>query len=239
MKKDLKTRRSVITQTSAIALGLGATAAFSGRTQSARANAPIQPTPEQTSGPFYPVEDQLDKDADMTRVDGKLETAKGFEFVLVGQLISASTGLPIAGALIEFWQACASGRYNHPDDTNPAELDPNFQYWAQVHTGAQGEFSIRTIIPGAYPAEPNWTRPPHIHVRVAKVGYRSLTTQVYFKGKDLNAEDKILQALTPEQQARVMLENWIYRVTDPWLIAIAPQSGSNGSPRLAPTPEIP
>jgi protocatechuate 3,4-dioxygenase beta subunit len=237
MSKDQRTRRSVLTQTSAIALGLGAAAAL--RSRPAGANAPIPPTPQQTSGPFYPVEDQLDKDADMTRIGGNTETAKGFEFQLVGQLLSASTGLPIAGALIEFWQACVSGRYNHPDDTNPAELDPNFQYWAQVHTGEQGEFSIRTIIPGAYPAAPNWTRPPHIHVRIAKTGYRSLTTQVYFKGKDLNAEDRILQSLSPEQQARVMLENWFYRVTDPWIVAIVPQSGTNGSLSLAPTPELP
>jgi protocatechuate 3,4-dioxygenase, beta subunit len=237
MSKDLKTRRTVLTHTSAIALGLGAAAAL--RSQMASANALIPPTPEQTSGPFYPVEDQLDKDADMTRVEGNPETAKGFEFVLVGQLISASSGLPIAGALIEFWQACTSGRYNHPDDTNPAELDPNFQYWAQVQTGAQGEFSIRTIIPGAYPAAPNWTRPPHIHVRVAKIGYRSLTTQVYFSGHELNSNDKILQSLSPEDQSRVMLENWIYRVTDPWIVAIIPQSEMNGSLSLAPTPEIP
>jgi protocatechuate 3,4-dioxygenase beta subunit len=239
MSKDQRTRRSVLTKTSAIALGLGAAAALRSRIQMASANAPILPTPEQTSGPFYPVKDQLDKDADMTRVDGNPESAKGFEFLLVGQLLSASTGLPIAGALIEFWQACASGRYNHPDETNPAELDPNFQYWAQVQTGAQGEFSIRTIIPGAYPAAPNWTRPPHIHVRIAKIGYRSLTTQVYFKGTDLNAEDKILQALKPEEQARVMLENWIYRVTDPWIVAIVPQSGTTGPLSLAPTPEMP
>jgi len=236
MNKDLQTRRSVLTQTSAIALGLGATAALQG--QSAKANAPIPPTPEQTSGPFYPVEDQLDKDADMTRIDGNTETAKGFAFLLVGQLLSASTGLPIAGALIEFWQACESGRYNHPDDTNPAELDPNFQYWAQVQTGAQGEFSIRTIIPGAYPAAPNWTRPPHIHVRVAKVGYRSLTTQVYFEQMDLNTEDRILQALKPEEQARVTLKYWYYRKTAPWIVAIVPQSEINGSLSLVPTPEM-
>jgi protocatechuate 3,4-dioxygenase beta subunit len=239
MSKDLKTRRSVLTQTSAIALGLGAAAALRSRSQMASANSPIPPTPEQTSGPFYPVEDQLDKDADMTRIKGNTESAKGFEFQLVGQLLSASTGLPIAGALIEFWQACTSGRYNHPDDTNPAELDPNFQYWAQVQTGEQGEFSIRTIIPGAYPAAPDWTRPPHIHVRVEKVGYRSLTTQVYFEQMGGNSEDKILQALKPEDQDRVMLKSWYYRKTAPWIVALVPQSEMNGSLSLAPTPEIP
>src|SRR5215467_8969435 len=35
-------------------------------------------------------------------------------------------GRPIAGALVEIWQANAAGRYHHEVDQHPAPLDPNF-----------------------------------------------------------------------------------------------------------------
>jgi protocatechuate 3,4-dioxygenase beta subunit len=148
---------------------------------------------------------------------------------LDGQLIDAHTNQPISGAIVEFWQACATGRYNHPRDTNTAKLDPDFQYWAQVRTGAQGEFSIRSIIPGAYKASSTWIRPPHIHVKVHKAGYRSLTTQLYFAGDPLNDLDSILQALTPDQQSLVVVdfkeEDLVHR--GQWKILIAKPSGVN------------
>jgi len=43
-------------------------------------------------------------------------------------------------------------------------------------------------------------RPPHIHVRVMAPGFRSLTTQMYFEGEDLNAKDRLLQDLTPAER---------------------------------------
>jgi protocatechuate 3,4-dioxygenase, beta subunit len=160
-------------------------------------------TPSQTEGPFYPVRDQVDKDADMTRVGGRAGVALGRHLDVMGVLIHSSTGAPIENALVEFWQACASGKYNHPSDDNSAALDPNFQYWAQVRTDSYGAFKVTTVIPGAYPADPDWVRPPHIHIKVHAAGFPSLTTQLYFKGNPLNDTDKILQKLTPAQQEMV------------------------------------
>ena len=208
----------------------------------AKAAAAIK-TPAQTEGPFYPVRDQLDKDADLTRVQGRAESAEGTEVLLKGRLFDADTGLPITGALVEFWQACASGKYNHPEDPNTAPLDQNFQYWAQVHTGNQGEFSIRTIKPGAYPATANWIRPPHIHVKVHKAGYPSLTTQIYFKGDQYNNTDQILQKLTPAQQNLVTVDFTTQPDTNElsgnWNIYLGKFQGitASGADRLT-TPEL-
>lgn len=163
-------------------------------------------TPSQTEGPFYPVRDQVDKDADMTSVRGRADKAEGTTVLLSGVLRDADSGLPVSGALVEFWQACSSGKYNHPNDPNSAPLDPNFQYWAQVQTDNQGRFSLKTIKPGAYPADTDWIRPPHIHVKVHKAGYPSLTTQLYFKGESLNDADQILQKLSPAQQKLVIVD---------------------------------
>lgn len=162
-------------------------------------------TPIQPEGPFYPIKDQLDKDADLTTLVGASQRAKGTLIKLVGEVIDADTEEPIQDALVEFWQACATGRYNHPRDSNTAALDPNFQYWAQVRTGEAGDFGIVSIIPGAYKASSTWVRPPHIHVKVHKRGYPSLTTQMYFDGDQLNERDDILRRLTKEQRERLIV----------------------------------
>jgi protocatechuate 3,4-dioxygenase beta subunit len=141
----------------------------------------------------------------MTLVDGSSVRADGQQFVLKGRVLDATTGQPVASALVEFWQACATGKYNHPRDPNSARLDPNFQYWSQVRTDQQGNFTLRTIVPGAYPASDTWTRPAHIHVKVHRQGYPSLTTQLYFEGDPYNADDRLLQSLTEAQQKLVIV----------------------------------
>lgn len=113
---------------------------------------------------------------------------------------------PVAGTVVDIWQANANGRYDHEDDPNPAALDPNFQGWAQLRTDASGRFGFKTIVPGAYPVNEEWWRPPHIHVKVARRGYRELITQIYFAGDELNAKDTLLQELTPDEQARLVVD---------------------------------
>lgn len=163
-------------------------------------------TPPQTEGPFYPVSDQLDKDADMTRVNGETEIAEGQRIFLNGILLDADTREPLSGAMVELWQACASGKYDHPNDSNTAPLDPHFQYWAQVMTDFYGNFRVLSVRPGAYPASGSWNRPPHIHVKVHKAGYPSLTTQLYFKGDPLNEEDLILKKINPADRDLVVVD---------------------------------
>ncbi len=157
--------------------------------QAAKASSII--TPQQGEGPFYPRVDQIDKDADLTKVEGRRKSAKG-EVVLVHGTVKATDGSAISGAFIDIWQACESGKYNHEQDPNTAPLDPDFQYWARLKSDNRGEFSFKTIIPGAYPASNVWIRPPHIHFRVDAFNRGRLTTQMYFKGNELNDTDRIL-----------------------------------------------
>jgi protocatechuate 3,4-dioxygenase, beta subunit len=161
-------------------------------------------TPAQVEGPFYPVRDQPDKDADLTRVEGHAERAAG-EVIEVSGQVSDEQGRPVAGALVDVWQANAHGRYAHEADPNPAPLDPNFQGWAQLRTDAEGRYRFRTIVPGAYPAEAGWTRPPHIHFKVARRGYHELTTQMYFAGHPLNEADRLLRAVPEAERSRLLV----------------------------------
>lgn len=116
-------------------------------------------TPPQPEGPFYPVDDQADKDTDLTYVRGGRAKAHGQVIIVQGQVID-QTCTPVQGALVEIWQACHTGKYNHPSDPNTAALDPNFQYWGRAVTGVDGSYSFKTILPGAYPAGEGWIRPP-------------------------------------------------------------------------------
>ncbi|MBY0371567.1 hypothetical protein K2X33_12840 [bacterium] len=154
-------------------------------------------THAQGEGPYYPERD-LNRDNDLTQILPGGASAKGQVLDLTGQVTNAQCR-PIAGALVEIWQAAASGKYNHSQDPNPLPADPNFQYWGRTRTDANGNYRFRSIIPGHYPLDPRLTgieptgpgqyRPPHIHFKVHAPGFQSLTTQMYFDPKSYDDAD--------------------------------------------------
>lgn len=163
----------------------------------------VVPTPEEAEGPFYPVVDQGDKDADMTKVAGQSGLAKGQHIIISGSIIDTK-GHPIENARIDIWQANAAGRYNHPRDPNSAPRDPYFQGWAIIYSEKNGQYRFKTVKPGAYPASRTWTRPPHIHFKISKQGFLELITQMYFPNEPLNASDLLFSNKNkPEQIAMI------------------------------------
>jgi len=112
--------------------------------------APQQATPTESAGPFYPVVAQKDKDFDLTKVDGKEVDALGKHIVIHGSVVDTQ-GNPVEGATVDLWQANAAGKYAHPHDSNPAPIDENFQGWAIVPSGVNGDFRFKTVMPGIYP----------------------------------------------------------------------------------------
>jgi protocatechuate 3,4-dioxygenase, beta subunit len=189
-------------------LGAGAGAAAGLVAQRLVAETPAGPvcgeaTVAQTSGPFYPARDRPDEDPDLTHVDRRPDRAAG-EVVYVRGKVLDEACRPVAGALVEIWQANSWGRYDHERDAdNPRPLDPNFQSWAEMLTDKEGGFRFKTIKPGGYPADDSgWIRPPHIHFRVSRRGYHELVTQMYFAGEPLNERDRIRDALDPEARER-------------------------------------
>lgn len=162
-------------------------------------------TPPQTSGPFYPGEREFDQDTDLTRVPGSVHVANGEVIFVKGRVVDHLCR-PVKNANVEIWQACASGKYNSPKDPNPAPLDPNFRYWGETFTNEKGEYMFKTIVPGVYPADDKWDRPPHIHFRVAKTGYKELITQMYFKDHPLNDVDLILLDIPGVERESVIVD---------------------------------
>lgn len=161
-------------------------------------------TPKQTQGPFYPGEGKFTADFDLTRLPGKTRRAEGQVIYVLGRVLDEDCA-PIESVNVEIWQACASGSYNHEQDPNPAPRDPNFRYWSEAFTNAQGEYGFKTIVPGSYPADTDWIRPAHIHFRVSKKGYKELITQMYFAGDRYNESDLILNQIPRGERSSVIV----------------------------------
>ena len=163
-------------------------------------------TPRQVTGPFYPDSDVGDTDFDLTLIHGHTESAKGEQIFIHGRVLNTE-GLPLANSTVDIWQANAAGRYRHADDPNPAELDDNFQGWGIVQTNAEGYYRFKTIKPGAYPlefmADSGW-RARHIHYKVSHPNQAPITTQLYFPGDPLIAQDDVIKKV-PEKQRESLI----------------------------------
>lgn len=148
-------------------------------------------TSDQILGPFYPLSEPA-KGGDLTRVPGRPGRAQGQIIRLTGRVLDRA-GQPVRGGKLQIWQANSFGRYLHPNDDNPAQLDPCFEGFAVVETDDDGRYNLRTIKPGAYPTGPTTIRPSHIHFEV--FGRRErLITQLYFAGDPHHDTDRWLQS---------------------------------------------
>jgi len=151
-----------------------------------------QHTPHQILGPYFPARERPLRTTDLARAGTGRAQAEGEIIEIRGRVLDRD-GMEVSGAHMTVWQANAFGRYAHPNDTNPAPLDPNFLGFAEVIAGHDGGYTIWTVKPGAYPAAGGRTRPPHIHFEV-QGKFDRLITQMYFPGEPLNVSDSLLQS---------------------------------------------
>jgi protocatechuate 3,4-dioxygenase beta subunit len=171
---------------------------------------PPSPTVPGDGGPI-PDLTRIDKNSDLTFVNGRPEAAIGTVLYVFGRVVEAQ-GAPVPAARVEVWQACYSGKYMHPDDRSAYPLDLHFQYWGVATTGDDGQYALKTILPGAYRAAGGGVRPPHIHFTVKKAGLPTISTDLYFDGTEFHFEGKTYDAAT--------LRQW--NVEDRELLALSP-----------------
>ncbi len=137
-------------------------------TPSATACATHATTPAVTEGPYFK--------AGSPEKTVLFETGMaGTHLVLSGRMLT-TTCQPIAGALLDFWQADASGTYDNS----------GYRLRGHQSTAANGSFRLETVIPGLYPG-----RTEHIHIKVQAPGGPILTTQLFFPGVASNSGDSI------------------------------------------------
>lgn len=183
--------------------------------------APSQPlillphTLTETTGPVFTHSAVGPLDDDLTA--GHAGEPLGERIVVHGRVLDEA-GRPVSGALVEVWQANAAGRYCHKVDQHDAPLDPNFNGTGRVLTNDRGEYTFRTIKPGAYPwrNHHNAWRPAHIHFSLFGAGILSrLVTQMYFPGDPLHAFDPIFQSVADPAAQQRMISRFDLERTEP------------------------
>jgi len=140
------------------------------------------------------------------------------ERISVSGRVLGSDGRPIAGQLVEIWQANAAGRYRHAVDTHDAPLDENFTGAGRCLTDANGEYRFVTVKPGAYPWKnhPNAWRPAHIHFSVfGRAIPDRLVTQMYFPGDPLFPFDPIFNSIRDEKDRERLISRFELDLTEP------------------------
>ena len=169
------------TPTRRVVLGVGVFAAGSLlMADGSVAQAPLAPTPAchdgddatvaQTEGPYF-------KPSSPERTELFEEGMAGQPIELVG-LVLGRDCKPIAGALLDFWQADDKGGYDNS----------GFRLRGHQFSDAEGRYRLRSIVPGIYPG-----RTRHIHVKVQPRDGRVLTTQLYFPGESKNRSDSLFR----------------------------------------------
>ena len=167
------------------------------------ADTEFKPTPSQTVGPFFHFALPYHGGETLTN-----EATLGARIIVEGR-VTDGAGEAVTDALIEIWQANSQGRYDHPDDTQERQLDPNFTGFGRAQTDEDGRFRFYTIKPGPVPGPSGTSQAPHINVSVLGRGIlKRMATRLYFSGEAANADDPILALVPPERRGTLIAE-WI------------------------------
>jgi protocatechuate 3,4-dioxygenase alpha subunit len=157
-------------------------------------------TPSQTVGPFFAIGLAWEDAADAVP-----EGTPGAIW-LRGRVLDGD-GTPVPDAIVETWQADASGRFDHPDDPRGAAAT-GIRAFGRGITDADGNWSVRTVKPGRVPAAAGGLQAPHVALSVFARGLADrVVTRLYFGDEaEANAGDPILTELTPEERATLVAE---------------------------------
>jgi len=167
------------TPTRRVVLGVGVFAAGSMLAiDRSLAQAPLATTPAchdgdevtlpQTEGPYF-------KPSSPERFELLEEGMAGQPIELVGFVLTRACK-PLAGALLDFWQADDKGRYDNS----------GFRYRGHIFSDASGVYRFKTILPGLYPG-----RTRHYHFKIQAQRLPILTTQLYFPNERMNTRDPL------------------------------------------------
>src|SRR5262249_25674007 len=118
---------------------------------------------------------------------------------LVGGRVLDLDGRPIAGALLDVWQAQTSGLY----DSQDPKLDA-MHMRGQFRSDGEGRFLVRTVRPVHSPIPADgpvgamlratgrhpW-RPAHIHFVVSADGYEPVTTHIFDRDDEYLGSDAV------------------------------------------------
>ena len=129
------------------------------------------PTIAQTEGPYF----KASSPQRTSLIEGSVAGTR----LLVEGVVTNTSCRPVAGALLDFWQADNRGEYDNS----------GFRFRGHQFTDEQGRYRLETVLPGLYPG-----RTRHIHVKVQAPNRPVLTTQLYFPNEPGNQRDGIFNS---------------------------------------------
>ena len=168
------------------------------------------PTPSQTVGPYLHI--GLTNRHSITQIAAP--DAPGEQIRLRCRVLDVD-GAPVNDAMIEIWQADASGKYNHPDDGGNGA---GFSGFGRAATNEKGECEFETIRPGNVPGPENTTQAPHLNVGVYARGILlQLYTRIYFAGDPANNADPVLALVAAERRDTLLAKpessgSWVFDI---------------------------
>lgn len=158
----------------------------------------LKESPSQTAGPyvhigalpnFASIEGVYPEDLGHRMILGD---ARGERITLRGTVYDG-TGAALRDAMVEIWQADASGKYAGQDGADPA-----FTGWGRQAGDMEiGEFAFETLKPGPVPFRDGRMQAPHISVWIVARGINlGLQTRIYFADEaEANEADPILSRI--------------------------------------------
>lgn len=161
----------------------------------------LHTTSSQTVGPFFsigltPLVTSVVAGPD---VPGEHVTIRGR--VLDGE------GNPVPDAILETWQADATGQYVQRGNAEQISSPSGFFGFGRVPTDEQGQFTLATIKPGRIPGPGDSLQAPHLVVLIFMRGLlKHLVTRMYFPGEPGNDEDPILHLVPSERRATLIAQ---------------------------------
>ena len=155
-------------------------------------------TPSQTVGPFF-----LDC---LLRPDARCnvlapQAPAGTRLRIEGAVLDGD-GVGVPDAVVEIWQADASGRYRRANDGDAPDA---FVGFGRSSTDAAGEFWFETVKPGPVPFDGTRLQAPHVNVAVFARGLLNhLFTRLYFPEDDAPSSDPILEHVDPARRSTLI-----------------------------------
>jgi protocatechuate 3,4-dioxygenase alpha subunit len=151
----------------------------------------VKQTASQTAGPFLNmglIYGEGQNDLVQTETAGERITLMG--------MVSDGNGDPVLDAMVEIWQADASGIYNHPTDPLHEQADPHFWGFGRSESKKDGMYEFKTIKPGGRDGNA-----PYINVHVFARGLLiHAMTRIYFEDETANSADPVLSAVDADRR---------------------------------------
>ena len=170
---------------------------------------------------------------------------KGEDMVIRGRILDTG-GRPVAGALLDVWQANDEGFY----DVQQKGIQPDYNLRGLFRTGEDGRYWFRAVKPKFYPIPNDGTvgkllqslgrhpyRPAHLHFILQAEGFETLTTHIFdphdpYIGSDavFGVKKSLLADFRrvddPARARELGFESWFWEVEHDFVLA--PQGGAAG-----------